>query len=70
MTDIYVARSGQSNDVVSQMMDNETYISASEAIEKGFADSLLSADVMTKVIKSPSRDPKTGCACQNQHTSC
>ncbi|WP_311747579.1 head maturation protease, ClpP-related, partial [Proteus columbae] len=46
MTDIYVARSGQSSDVVNQMMDNETYISASEAIEKGFADSLLSADVI------------------------
>ncbi|MFN6816769.1 head maturation protease, ClpP-related [Proteus mirabilis] len=53
MTDIYVARSGQSSDVVSQMMDNETYISASEAIEKGFADSLLSADVIDEGDESP-----------------
>lgn len=53
MTDIYVARSGQSSDVVNQMMDNETYISASEAIEKGFADSLLSADVIDEGDESP-----------------
>lgn len=53
MADIYVARSGQSNEVVSQMMDDETYIGASEAIEKGFADNLLTADIVDDGDESP-----------------
>ncbi|MEQ5149174.1 head maturation protease, ClpP-related [Providencia stuartii] len=53
MADIYVARSGQSDETVSQMMDNETYIGASDAIEKGFADSLLAADAMDDGDESP-----------------
>ncbi len=53
MCDIYMARSGQTSEVVSQMMDNETYIGANDAIEKGFADSLLSADVINDGDESP-----------------
>lgn len=53
MCDIYMARSGQASDAISQMMDNETYIGANDAIEKGFADSLLSADVINDGDESP-----------------
>ncbi|MEX9950448.1 head maturation protease, ClpP-related [Providencia alcalifaciens] len=53
MADIYVARSGQSEEVVSQMMDNETYIGASDAIEKGFADRLLAVDAVDDGDESP-----------------
>lgn len=53
MADIYVARSGQSEEVVSQMMDNETYIGANDAIEKGFADSLLAVDAVDDGDESP-----------------
>ncbi|MCW2253916.1 ATP-dependent protease ClpP protease subunit [Providencia alcalifaciens] len=53
MCDIYMARSGQASDAISQMMDNETYIGASDAIEKGFADNLLSADVINDGDESP-----------------
>ncbi|ROR60573.1 UNVERIFIED_ORG: ClpP protease-like protein [Providencia alcalifaciens] len=53
MADIYVARSGQSDESVSQMMDNETYIGASDAIEKGFADSLLAVDAVDDGDESP-----------------
>jgi len=44
MADIYAARSGQSGDDIAAMMDNETYISGSDAVDKGFADRLLPAD--------------------------
>ncbi|WP_368903954.1 head maturation protease, ClpP-related [Providencia sp. 2.29] len=53
MSDIYVARSGLPEETISQMMDNETYIGASDAIEKGFADSLLAADAMDDGDESP-----------------
>ncbi|MEX5875746.1 head maturation protease, ClpP-related [Providencia hangzhouensis] len=53
MADIYVARSGQSDETVSQMMDNETYIGSSDAIEKGFADSLLAVDAVDDGDESP-----------------
>lgn len=44
MSDIYQARSGLDADTIGKMMDGETYIGGSEAVAKGFADSLLSAD--------------------------
>ncbi|ENG7537613.1 TPA: head maturation protease, ClpP-related [Providencia stuartii] len=53
MSDIYVARSGLPEEAISQMMDNETYIGANDAIEKGFADSLLAADAMDDGDESP-----------------
>ncbi|CDM90575.1 head maturation protease, ClpP-related [Xenorhabdus bovienii] len=46
MKDIYVARSDLDENTIVQMMDNETYIGANDAIEKGFADSLMSADTI------------------------
>ncbi|WP_338510826.1 head maturation protease, ClpP-related [Erwinia aphidicola] len=54
MGDIYSARSGLSLEDVSAMMDGETYIGGSDAIEKGFADRLLSADEIADDDDSPS----------------
>ena len=53
MSDIYQARSGLDADTVDRMMDGETYIGGSEAVEKGFADSLLSADEIADDDESP-----------------
>lgn len=44
MRDVYVARTGQSADDVQKWMDDETFMSGSQAIERGFADALLPAD--------------------------
>lgn len=44
MAEVYVARSGQPLADVVKWMDAETFMSGSQAIERGFADSLLSAD--------------------------
>ena len=53
MSDIYQARSGLDADTVDAMMDGETYIGGREAVEKGFADSLLSADEIADDDDSP-----------------
>lgn len=43
-TDIYAARTGLHENEIGRMLDRETWIGGAEAVEKGFADSLLSAD--------------------------
>lgn len=48
MADVYAERTGIDAKTVAKMMDDETYMSGSVAIEKGFADALLSAE-KTKV---------------------
>ena len=53
MGDIYSARTGLSMDEVAAMMDGETYIGGSDAVAKGFADSLLSADEISDDDDSP-----------------
>ncbi|EPY2901187.1 Clp protease ClpP [Cronobacter sakazakii] len=53
MSDIYQARSGLDAATIDKMMDGETYIGGSEAVEKGFADSLLSADEIADDDESP-----------------
>lgn len=53
MADIYSARSGLDSDAIKQMMDGETYIGGSDAIEKGLADGLLSSDSVTSDDDSP-----------------
>lgn len=47
MVDLYAARTGQDGKQVAKWMDAETYMSGSQAIERGFADALLSADAVT-----------------------
>uniref|UniRef100_UPI00301A6E6A head maturation protease, ClpP-related n=1 Tax=Leclercia adecarboxylata TaxID=83655 RepID=UPI00301A6E6A len=53
MSDIYQARSGLDAATVEKMMDGETYIGGSDAVAKGFADSLLSADEIADDDDSP-----------------
>ncbi|ABK00156.1 head maturation protease [Xanthomonas phage Xop411] len=50
MADIYVARSSQAKDTVVQMMDNETWMNAEEAVKMGFADSIV-----TPAAKQPAK---------------
>lgn len=54
MADIYSARSGMKTADIESMMDGETYIGGSDAVDKGFADSLLSADEISTDEESPS----------------
>ena len=51
MADVYAHRSGRKAAECAKWMDDETYMSGSVAIERGFADSLLGAD-KTKVDDS------------------
>lgn len=44
MVDVYAARTGQEGKDIAKWMDAETYMSGSQAIERGFADGLLAAD--------------------------
>ncbi|MEG9442851.1 head maturation protease, ClpP-related [Pantoea brenneri] len=44
MNDIYGARTGLDSTTIDAMMDAETYIGGSDAVDKGFADRLLAAD--------------------------
>lgn len=43
-TDIYAARTGLDEKEIGRMLDRETWIGGADAVDKGFADSLLSAD--------------------------
>ncbi|NTH50490.1 Clp protease ClpP [Agrobacterium rhizogenes] len=60
MVDLYSQRSGQSADKVTKWMSanagDGTYMSGSQAIERGFADALLSADSMKVDDAAKARD--------------
>ena len=53
MNDIYGARTGLDSETIEAMMNAETYIGGSDAVEKGFADRLLSADEIADDDDSP-----------------
>lgn len=53
MADIYAARSGLDMAAVHKLMDAESYIGGSDAVAKGLADSLLSADAVSDGDESP-----------------
>lgn len=53
MNDIYGARTGLNAETIEAMMNAETYIGGSDAVEKGFADRLLSADEISDGDDSP-----------------
>jgi len=53
MNDIYGARTGLDTETIDAMMDAETYIGGSDAVEKGFADRLLAADEIADDNESP-----------------
>jgi len=48
MADIYVARSGMSEKEAARLMDAESWIGGSDAIERGLADELLPSDQVGK----------------------
>lgn len=48
MADIYAARSELDTKAVAKMMDKETWIAGTDAVDQGFADSLLPADEVKK----------------------
>ena len=54
MNDIYGAKTGLNAETIEAMMNAETYIGGSDAVEKGFADRLLSADEIAADEESPS----------------
>lgn len=56
MVDLYAARSGQKTADIAAWLDAETYMSGSQAIERGFANSLLSADAMQTDPAAQARD--------------
>ncbi|MEP9229433.1 head maturation protease, ClpP-related [Enterobacter hormaechei] len=53
MADIYAARSGLDMAAVQKLMDAESYIGGSDAVAKGLADRLLSADAVSDGDESP-----------------
>src|SRR5690606_24655943 len=54
--DIYSARTGLEAKDIAKMLDRETWIGGAEAVEKGFADSLLSSDeIATKMERDAGR---------------
>ncbi|MEN4608711.1 head maturation protease, ClpP-related [Pantoea agglomerans] len=53
MNDIYSARTGLDEATIDAMMNAETYIGGSDAVEKGFADHLLAADEVADGDDSP-----------------
>ena len=53
MAGIYAARTGQSEEDIGQMMDDELYIGAGDAIDNGFADGLLAADALENGDDTP-----------------
>lgn len=48
MADVYAARTGLDFKAVAKLMDAETFIAGSDAVEQGFADALLPADQITE----------------------
>ena len=56
MADVLAQRSGQTADQCAAWMDAETYMSGSQAIERGFANSLLPADQVKVEDKTKASD--------------
>lgn len=48
MADIYAARTGDDQKAMAKLMDSETWIGGSDAVDGGFADSLLPSDEIGK----------------------
>jgi ATP-dependent Clp protease protease subunit len=56
MVEVYATRSDQSAEDIAKWMDAETFMSGSQAIERGFADALLAADKVTTDEKAQASD--------------
>ena len=59
MAEVYAARSGKTVDECAAWMDAETYMSGSVALERGFADALLSSDQVTEDPEARAQDQRT-----------
>jgi len=58
LVEVYAARTGQEKTKIAKWMDDETFMSGSMAIERGFADALLPADTMTVDENAKAEDRK------------
>lgn len=58
MVDLYAQRSGQKPADIGKWMDAETFMSGSQAIDRGFADALLPADAMKVDEAAKANDQK------------
>lgn len=56
MVDVYAQRSGSDAKKIAKWMDDETFMSGSMAIERGFADALLDADAVKVDDKAKAND--------------
>lgn len=54
MADVYAARTGESVEAMGKLMDRESWIGGSAAVDQGFADSLLSSDEIGKAEEKKS----------------
>lgn len=50
--DIYSARTGIDGEEIGKMLDREAWIGGADAVEKGFAESLLSSDEVSSIAKN------------------
>jgi ATP-dependent protease ClpP protease subunit len=57
--DVYAARSGLPIKDIAKMLDAETWIGGSDAVEQGFADSLLPSDEAVATAKNQATNPIT-----------
>lgn len=48
--DIYETKTGQARDLLSEMMDEETWLTADEAVEWGFADAIVDEDADLEAV--------------------
>ncbi|PHM73031.1 ATP-dependent Clp protease proteolytic subunit [Xenorhabdus sp. KJ12.1] len=53
LVDIYATRTGIDKDTLARMMDDETFINHTDALAQGFADGMLTADVVDDGNDSP-----------------
>lgn len=58
MADLYALRTGLGGEEVAKLMDAETWLSGSAAIDKGFADALLPADQIKRDEETQASDLK------------
>lgn len=70
MADVYASRTGQTREQVVQWMDAERYIGGTEAVELGFADSLLPSDFVKEDKEATQAAAKHNAARQAEIAMC
>lgn len=59
IADVYAARTGLDAAATAKLMDDETYLSGSQAVNQGFADSLLPSDTIAPDAKAQASSKET-----------